>query len=49
MANVSSDRPIVTIQQHIIEGQQHYPGATGEFSWLLLGITLVTKIIQDGF
>lgn len=47
MANASLDRPIVTIQQHIIEGQQRYPGATGEFSWLLSGITLATKIIQD--
>ena len=47
MTNVSPDRPIVTIQQHIIEGQQRYPGATGEFSWLLSGITLATKIIQD--
>ena len=46
-ANVSPDRPIVTIQQHIIEGQQRYPGATGEFSWLLSGITLATRIIQD--
>lgn len=46
-ANVSYDRPIVTIEQHIIEGQQRYPGATGEFSWLLSGITLATKIIQD--
>jgi fructose-1,6-bisphosphatase I len=46
-ANVSPDRPIVTIQQHIIEGQQRYPGATGELSWLLSGITLATKIIQD--
>ena len=45
--NVSDDRPIVTIEQHIIEGQQRYPGATGEFSWLLSGITLATKIIQD--
>ena len=47
MASVSLDRPIVTIQEHIIEGQQRYPGATGEFSWLLSGITLATKIIQD--
>lgn len=46
-ANVSHYKPIVTIEQHIIEGQQRYPGATGEFSWLLSGITLATKIIQD--
>jgi len=39
---------IRTIQQHIIEQQRiHHPQATGEFSWLLSGITLATKIIAD--
>lgn len=45
MTSVSSRRPIVTVQQHILEYQRHYPQATGEFSWLLSGITLATKII----
>src|SRR5437016_1844440 len=37
---------LITIQQHINEEQrQHSPQATGEFSWLLSGITLATKII----
>jgi fructose-1,6-bisphosphatase I len=46
MVDIPQNRPIVTIQQHIIESQRRYPGATGEFSWLLSGITLATKIIQ---
>src|SRR5437016_4674150 len=37
---------IRTIEQHILEQQQKFPHATGEFSWLLSGITLATKIIQ---
>lgn len=36
----------VTIQQHILSEQQRFPGATGEFSFLLSGITLATKKIQ---
>jgi fructose-1,6-bisphosphatase I len=40
------ERPIITIQQHILHEQQRFPGATGEFSWLLSGITLATKMIE---
>lgn len=40
--------PLMTVQQHILEEQrQRAPGASGEFSWLLSGITLATKIIAD--
>jgi fructose-1,6-bisphosphatase I len=40
--------PIMTVQQHILEEQRRLrPGASGEFSWLLSGITLATKIIAD--
>jgi fructose-1,6-bisphosphatase I len=40
--------PIMTVQQHILEEQRRFfPGASGEFSWLLSGITLATKIIAD--
>jgi fructose-1,6-bisphosphatase I len=39
-------RPLVTIQQHILQDQKRFPGASGEFSWLLSGITLATKMIQ---
>ena len=36
----------LTVQQHILESQRRrYPNASGEFSWLLSGITLATKII----
>jgi len=35
----------MTIQQHITQGQRAHPTATGEFSWLLSGITLATKMI----
>jgi fructose-1,6-bisphosphatase I len=39
---------LMTAQQHILDEQRrHHPTATGEFSWLLSGITLATKIIAD--
>src|SRR5262245_46665792 len=39
---------LVTIQQHLMEEQRRrYPQASGEFSWLLSGITLATKIVAD--
>ena len=38
--------PAITIQQHILLEQQRFPGASGEFSFLLSGITLATKQIQ---
>jgi fructose-1,6-bisphosphatase I len=42
----SRKKPIITFQQHILQSQQRFPGASGEFSWLLSGITLATKMIQ---
>jgi fructose-1,6-bisphosphatase I len=43
-----SSSPLITVQQHILEEQRrHHPHASGEFSWLLSGITLATKIIAD--
>ena len=38
--------PIITVQQHILQEQQRFPGSSGEFSWLLSGITMATKLIQ---
>jgi len=35
----------LTVQQHILQEQKRFPGASGEFSWLLSGITLSAKII----
>ncbi len=36
---------IITVEQHLIDHQHDHPTATGEFSWLLSGITLATRII----
>lgn len=38
---------IVTIDRHIMEQQSRSPTATGEFSWLLCGITLATRMIAS--
>jgi fructose-1,6-bisphosphatase I len=38
--------PPVTVQQHILREQRRFRGASGEFSWLLSGITLATKLIE---
>ena len=38
--------PVVTLQQHILWEGRRFPHATGEFSWLLSGLTLATKMIQ---
>lgn len=40
------EHPIITVQQYILQEQQNFPGVSGEFSWLLSGITLATKMIQ---
>lgn len=43
-----STPPLITVQQHILEQQRRlYPTASGEFSWLLSGITLATKIVES--
>lgn len=38
--------PLITVQQHILQEQRRFAGASGEFSWLLSGITLATKLIE---
>ena len=38
--------PLMTVQQHILLEQRRFAGASGEFSWLLSGITLATKLIE---
>ena len=42
---IQRDGHFVTVQQHILEAQRAHPEATGQFSWLLSGITLATKVI----
>jgi fructose-1,6-bisphosphatase I len=37
-----------TVQQHILEDQRRFhPQATGEFSWLLSGLTLASKMVES--
>ncbi len=39
---------LLTVQQHILEEQRRYhPEATGEFSWLLSGLTLAAKMVES--
>jgi fructose-1,6-bisphosphatase I len=38
---------ITTFQQHVSQEQMHIPGATGEFTWLMSGLTLATKMIES--
>lgn len=40
MTTSSANTPIITVQQHILQEQKRFPGASGEFSWLLSGITM---------
>src|SRR5262245_24362304 len=41
-----ASQPLLTAEQHILEEQRRrFPAATGEFSWLLSGITLACKVI----
>ena len=46
LQNPPSGELITTVQQHILLEQKRFPGASGEFSWLLSGITMATKLIQ---
>ncbi len=46
MDQLAKDTPALTIQQHILQEQRRFPGASGEFSFLLSGITLAAKQIQ---
>jgi fructose-1,6-bisphosphatase I len=46
MDQLAKDRSALTIQQHILQEQRRFPGASGEFSFLLSGITLAAKQIQ---
>ncbi len=44
---IKRDGHFVTFGQHIQEQQQQFPNASGQFSWLLSGITLATKMIAS--
>ncbi len=36
---------LLTLERHIIEGERKHPGATGEFSGLLHGLSLAAKLV----
>ena len=38
---------ITTFEQHVLQEQKQFPDATAEFSWLVSGITLATKMIES--
>jgi fructose-1,6-bisphosphatase I len=38
---------ITTFQQHVSMEQARFPGATGEFTWLMSGLSLATKMIES--
>src|ERR1044072_6076737 len=38
---------ITTFQQHVLQEQKRFPGRPTEFSWLVSGITLATKMIES--
>ncbi|WP_442482905.1 class 1 fructose-bisphosphatase [Aeoliella sp. SH292] len=42
---IERDGDFVTFSQHIQEQQLRFPNASGQFSWLLSGITLATRMI----
>jgi fructose-1,6-bisphosphatase I len=44
---IKRDGHFVTFGQHIQEQQQQFPNASGQFSWLMSGITLATKMIAS--
>ncbi|MEM6259331.1 MAG: class 1 fructose-bisphosphatase [Planctomycetota bacterium] len=44
---IKHDGHYVTFGQHIQQQQQYFPSASGQFSWLLSGITLATKMIAS--
>ena len=37
---------ITTFEQHVLQEQQRFPDATTEFTWLVSGITLATRLIE---
>ena len=41
----ASVKKFMTLERHIIEGERSYPGATGEFSSLLHGLSLAVKLV----
>ncbi|MEX0613682.1 MAG: hypothetical protein WD229_16305, partial [Pirellulales bacterium] len=45
IAGMAISRPITAAQYIVDQQRQRFPGASGDFSWLLCGITLAAKIV----
>jgi fructose-1,6-bisphosphatase I len=43
--DVAASQKFMTLERHIIEGERQHPGATGEFSSLLHGLSLAAKLV----
>jgi fructose-1,6-bisphosphatase I len=41
------DKPILTLQGHVLEQQAQHPEATGTFTWILSALSISAKIIAD--
>jgi fructose-1,6-bisphosphatase I len=41
----SSSHKFITLERHIVEGERQHPGATGQFSSLLHGLSLAAKLV----
>lgn len=44
---VWTDDNLMSLQSHILAEERHHPSATGDFSWILSGISLATKTIAS--
>ena len=42
-----TDDNLLSLQSHILSEERHHPSATGDFSWILSGISLATKTIAS--
>ncbi len=47
MSKPEKPRTIRTVQEYLLLEQKKHSQATGDFSWLMSGITLATKVIAD--
>jgi fructose-1,6-bisphosphatase I len=43
--DAAASQKFMTLERHIIEGERQHPGATGEFSSLLHGLSLAAKLV----
>lgn len=47
MSPKPASKAITTLQGHILEQQEHYPEASGLFTWILSALSISSKIIAD--